>query len=315
MKALLAVYGFDAGSRVELLCLSENATYLVADGDRTAVMRVHRTGYHTVQEIASELAWTEALRDETGLSPPVVIPTAAEGSSLAIVRSSPLPDERFCVLFDYIDGAAPEDEKAIEWAERLGGIAATLHRHAASWQAPTWFERFAWDIENIIGPLARWGDWRSGMKAGSDEQNLLAEAERTIVRRLAEFGKGDQRYGLIHGDLRLGNLMVENGQVRPIDFDDCGRGWHLWDLATALTFIEHETDVDAFVERWVAGYRSVWQLDEGAEAEVPTFLLLRRLQLIAWLALHPETEFAAELGATYRDGVCELAEQYLSEMS
>jgi Ser/Thr protein kinase RdoA (MazF antagonist) len=45
-------------------------------------------------------------------------------------------------------------------------------------------------------------------------------------------------FGLIHADLRLANLMVDDQGLTAIDFDDCGFGWWVYDLASALSFIE-----------------------------------------------------------------------------
>jgi Ser/Thr protein kinase RdoA (MazF antagonist) len=64
---------------------------------------------------------------------------------------------------------------------------------------------------------------------------------------------------------------------------------------------------------WVAGYRSVAPLAAGDEAELETFVLLRRLLLVAWIGSHHTfaTE-AAALGAGFTAGTCTLAERYLS---
>ena len=57
--------GCGPGTTVQLLNVSENATYLVQDPDEgPSILRVHRLGYHTTAEIESELAWMDALRAE-----------------------------------------------------------------------------------------------------------------------------------------------------------------------------------------------------------------------------------------------------------
>src|SRR6266567_5805666 len=67
----LAAYAGHPGASVELLNVSENATFLVCDpAAGPSVLRVHRLGYHTEQEIASELAWMDALRAEAGVRTP-----------------------------------------------------------------------------------------------------------------------------------------------------------------------------------------------------------------------------------------------------
>ena len=97
-----------------------------------------------------------------------------------------------------------------------------------------------------------------------------------------------------------------------IDFDDCGFGWYLYDLGAALSFIEHRPDVPELVDAWVRGYRRVAPLAAADEAEIPTFILLRRLLLVAWIGSHAETDLAQSMGEAYTEGSCTLAEQYLA---
>ena len=83
--ALAAYGGVSPAASVELLNVSENATFLVTDPDAgPSVLRVHRLGYHTEQEIASELAWMDALRAEAGVRTPRVLP-AADGRRVVTV--------------------------------------------------------------------------------------------------------------------------------------------------------------------------------------------------------------------------------------
>jgi len=49
------------------------------------------------------------------------------------------------------------------------------------------------------------------------------------------------------------------------------------------------------------------------EAELMTFVMLRRLLLVAWIGSHSETDLAKSLGEPYTEGACNLAESYLSK--
>jgi Ser/Thr protein kinase RdoA (MazF antagonist) len=63
---------------------------------------------------------------------------------------------------------------------------------------------------------------------------------------------------------------------------------------------------------WVAGYRSVRDLPAEDEAELPTFVLLRRLLLVAWIGSHSETELAQSMGVSYTENTVPMCEDYLS---
>ena len=132
-----------------------------------------------------------------------------------------------------------------------------------------------------------------------------------IGRRLAAYGKGPDRFGLIHCDLRLANLLVDGEAVKVIDFDDCGFGWYMYDAATPVSFYEHEPQVPELIDAWVSGYRRVARLPAEDEAEIPTFVMLRRLLLVAWIGSHSETDLARSMGVAYTEGTVGLCEAYL----
>lgn len=150
----------------------------------------------------------------------------------------------------------------------------------------------------------------------SDGENILARvtrfAERAARARLAAFGTSPERYGLIHADTRLANLLVDGGRVSVIDFDDSGFSWYLYDAGTSASFFEDQPHVPALVDSWLSGYRRVLSLPAEDEAEIWTFIMFRRLLLVAWIGSHQGADIARELGAGYTRDSCDLAEGYLS---
>jgi Ser/Thr protein kinase RdoA (MazF antagonist) len=120
---------------------------------------------------------------------------------------------------------------------------------------------------------------------------------------------------LIHADLRLANLLETADDTRVIDFDDAGLGWFLYDLATAVSFMEEHPQLEALLAAWVSGYRSVAELPVADEAEIPTFLMLRRLAIVAWIGSHADTDLARELGPQFTAGSVRLATRYLQHFA
>ncbi len=310
----LAAYGGHPEASLELLNVSENATFLVSDpADGPSVLRVHRLGYHSEPEIESELAWMDALRAEAGVLTPRVLP-AADGRRVVTVRVRGGGADRQCVRFEFLLGSEPGGDAALtpgHFAE-LGEITARMHRHAQEWSRPAWFTRFHWDYGAAFGPAARWGRWQDGIGVGPAERRLLARLDDALQARLKAFGTGPERYGLVHADTRLANLLVYDGSVSVIDFDDSGFSWYLYDLGTSVSFFEHAPEVPALVDSWLEGYRQAGQLSAQDQAEIWTFIMFRRLLLVAWIGSHQAVDIAAELGAGYTQGSCDLAESYLS---
>jgi Ser/Thr protein kinase RdoA (MazF antagonist) len=188
-----------------------------------------------------------------------------------------------------------------------------MHEHARRWRRPGWFTRFHWDYTAAFGAEARWGRWQDGIGVGAAEHEILGRLDQRLCERLAAYGTGQDRYGLVHADTRLANLLVHDGAVSVIDFDDSGFSWYLYDLGTAVSFFEHEPTVPALIDSWLTGYRNRGEIPAADEDEIWTFIMFRRLLLVAWIGSHQAAGIAGELGAGYTRDSCDLAERYLSK--
>lgn len=315
--AALARYDLPTGSTAALVNLSENATFRVdAPDGRHWALRIHRDGYQSNPAIASELAWAMDIR-QAGVA---VTPNPIAGSNGQLIQEIPQAaggTPRRVVLFDWEVGIEPLIGDDLEHSlQALGEIAARMHIHARQWARPAWFTRHTWNFDTALGEhRPHWGRWRDGIGMDRHKQALFQRTVDLIGRRLAAYGMGHERFGLIHSDLRLANLLIDGSTVKVIDFDDCGFSWYMYDAATPVSFYEHEPQVPELIEHWKTGYRKVLPLPKADEAEIPTFVMLRRILLVAWIASHIEADFPRSLGAGYTDGTLPLCEDYLRRFS
>jgi Ser/Thr protein kinase RdoA (MazF antagonist) len=309
--AAVPLFGLPPEATASLCNVSENHTYRVEDPStgRVYALRLHRPGYRTARQIQAELDWIDALRADGAVATCVPVP-APDGRFVVDVQG-----RHNVVLFDWLPGVSPDPEgdDAVAGFRTLGAVSARMHAHARAWTPPPGFDRPAWDYEHTLGAAGHWGRWQDGLGMGAEERAVLERLDATIERRLEAFGRSDRRFGLVHADIRLANLLIDGGDVWVIDFDDCGFSWFAYDFATTVSFMEDHPRVPELRDAWCEGYRSVHPLDREDEAELETFVMLRRLLLVAWIGSHHTfaTE-AAELGAGFTAGTCELAERYLS---
>ncbi|MFO1034883.1 MAG: phosphotransferase [Hyphomicrobiales bacterium] len=257
-RAALAHYDVPQQSVLTLINLSENATYGVTapDGRRWA-LRLHRPGYHSVAAIASELAWATALRRDGAATTPVPV-AGRDGEWIQHVQHTKA-EPRHAVLFLWEEGREPQISDDLKTAfEVLGSAAARMHAHVKTWQRPPWFTRFTWDFQTALGDESpHWGRWRDGMGLDPSSEALFTRTASLIATRLAAYGKGAQRFGLVHGDLRLANLLVDGETVKVIDFDDCGFSWFMYDAATPVSFLRTRAAGAELLHHWKMGYRRI----------------------------------------------------------
>jgi Ser/Thr protein kinase RdoA (MazF antagonist) len=305
-------YDLSPDSTLRLLNLSENATYAVQDGytGASSILRVHRKGYHRPHEIESELDWLEALRHDGDVSVPTVVPTR-DGRRVVTIDQDGVA--RHVVHFEMVPGTEPDEQTlTVEDFRTLGQVTAALHDHSRTWVRPPGFGRFSWDWEHSLGARPRWGRWQDAVGVGAAESEVLDRARQLLQRRLGEYGNGPDVFGLIHADLRLANLLVERQNVTVIDFDDCGFGWYFYDFGTAVSFFEDDPAVPEWQDAWATGYRSRRPLPAADAAMLPSFVLLRRLLLLAWMGSHSHSRESQAMSIDYARGSCELAERYLT---
>jgi Ser/Thr protein kinase RdoA (MazF antagonist) len=309
----LQLWSLPPAAQVRLINVSENATYLVEARGHRSVLRVHRSGYHSRKGIEQELAWSRALAQDGILVTPAPIP-GRDGAFVQVLTSPDLPEPRFAVMFEFADGAQPDESADLAAPfERLGAIAARTHEHSRSWSRPEPLERLIWDEQAVFGREATWGDWRDGPNVTPEIRDCLEQAERLVSARLSAFGKSEDRYGLIHADMRLANLLIDGDSTCLIDFDDCGLGWFLYDFAAGISFMENHPQVPQLREAWVKGYRTVRALSVAEEREIDTFVMLRRMALLAWIGSHIEAPEPQAMVPHFAAGTAELARRYIDK--
>lgn len=310
----LHLWGLPEGSTARLINVSENATYLVEAPDGyKSVLRIHRQNYHSRNAISCEHAWSKALNDEGGVPTPGII-AGQDGSTIQTSSVEGLPGEHHMVMFEFVEGHEPDQESdLVPSFEELGEIAARTHNHSVAWQRPDNFERMTWDLDTVFGPDATWGDWRDAPNVTDEIKTVLERLQSVVTRRLTNYGKAPDRFGLIHADMRLANLIIDDGSTRLIDFDDCGLGWFMYDFAAGISFMEDHPQIPALKEAWVRGYRKVRDLSEEHEYEIDTFIMMRRMALLAWIGSHIDVDEAKTLAPRFAPVTAELAEEFLKE--
>jgi Ser/Thr protein kinase RdoA (MazF antagonist) len=179
-----------------------------------------------------------------------------------------------------------DDDGFRRWGASLGRLHAALRRYPnpKASQHRTWRDELTEaerSIPNNAGTI-------------KDELNRLQSA-------LSALPADSDRYGIIHGDFELDNLVWQDQTAQMLDFDDCKQSWFACDIAFALRdrFDSGASVDDAGVRAFLTGYALYVALPPDAAEQLPVFSrlasLLQYAKIVRSLDLDPEPDYPAWL--------------------
>ncbi|HHT7066424.1 phosphotransferase [Bacillus cereus] len=244
-------------------CLTEQGTYF---------SRIKN--YKTYEEQIEEVLYTNFLY-QNGLGVPPIIPSL-QGN---FVEKFTLDKEIFAVLYKAAPGIhLPRSEWNSNIFKKLGKQIGKLHRISKS------FEK--------IKPVKHINDWYENeeynfLKYIPKEENTIREIASDVLTSIKELPKSPSNYGLIHGDLWLENILVENNSnLTMIDFQDCEKHFYIFDLAVPIysaieySFAGNGNIVDyeySITKALFEGYQEENELPKEMKDKFPLFIKLKEI--------------------------------------
>ncbi len=280
---------------IKLVSHSENIVYKVlADDNQQYALRVHRPGYHTLDELNAEQLWTSALYSY-GISVPKVVRRANGEYYKAIEVKGAI---RYVGMVEWLNGQVLYDKLEQSTNAKtltssfveLGIIMARTHNQASSWDVPTTFRRHHWNVEGFFGSSPHWGRFWEVPQLDAEQEAVVLAVKEFLVQRLSSYGERPETYSMIHADMHHGNVMVDEESMTVIDFDDAGFGWHLYDIAVAIYHYQDSDNFPTIQAAIIEGYRKKRELTVEDVELLPVFLLLRNVAILGWVHGRPELD-------------------------
>lgn len=281
---------------LQLVACSENVTFRVTarDAPTDYVLRLHRPGYSSLEELESEREWTRALQ-EAGMAVPGSLETR-RGGHYALVDIPGVDEQRYVGMTTWREGRPLSHclERNRNRAERqrifrrFGGIVAAFHDQSTRWTPPPGFVRRRLGADELLGETPFWGRfWEHPALTAAERQRLL-EARDRMHGALEAYGEKPGHFGLAHTDFTPDNIIYDGNELAIIDFDDSAYGWHIYDLASTLFECRDARDIGALQGALLDGYRERRPLAQSDIDMLPAFLLIRGMAIIGWYHQRPE---------------------------
>jgi Ser/Thr protein kinase RdoA (MazF antagonist) len=293
-------YGYANSVECTLFNAGQNDTYQVRAADHIYALRLYRTG-RSLEGITEELAALLQLRAK---EVPVAAPIARLDGEFVTPLDAP-EGTRFAALFHWVGGEQPRYINAAH-ATLYGRVAARLHSAADDMPVPAGDSLASRSVRGPMGqPGGPMGQPSNKARPPHDMGYLLDRPAASLRPAIARYPSWAARFealierlkprleqarerltdwGFCHGDLHGGNAHVAGDQLHLFDFDFCGAGWRVYDLATY---------------RWAARLRGVedraWKPFSAAYLQsrpaaasdlelAPLFVILREIWLQGYFA-------------------------------
>jgi Ser/Thr protein kinase RdoA (MazF antagonist) len=230
-QSALAQYDLDS-PRLEYFAFETNILFRVrTPSGEQFMLRLASPGWRTFADLQSEALWLNALRRDTSLPVPWILP-AMSGEYVLPMQSPAVPHTWNASLMTWVPGRLLGKHLTEANIEKMGALFAALHIHGKSWQPPAGFttRRFEhWLSRGEPNLIA------GGPGAQSLPPPLFDRIERThqqVEAAYAALDRADLR--VIHCDLWHDNIKLHKGVLYPLDFEDTVWGFRSHDIAMAM---------------------------------------------------------------------------------
>lgn len=277
----------------------ENTTYYITSDQGEFNLRISRPGVQTVDTLQSEMEFLTALRGE-GFRVP-----EPYQNRLVTVGAPGVPEERHVALLGWMHGEFLRDRLTPVEARLIGRTMARLHDFSLRWERPTTFMRphlYEWAISDRL-PKRQFDEPISGLP--EEDRLFLLELELEARAVFAELPRTPETYGLIHSDLHVGNLLLEDGHINVIDFDDTGFGFFYFDFAAALGFHLQGEQFVEIRDAMLSGYEEVRPLPPQTRKLLRAFLRIRMGGVSRWILDRVDNPQLRETGPEWVHQFCE----------
>lgn len=259
--------------------VSWNSTYLLSARHAKFVVRVYGADWHSRSAIDYEL---QLLCHLAASGCGVAAPLARTDSTFLTPIAAP-EGTRYIAVFPHAPGIVPAPFPLGDASQSVyfGRALAELHRAAQSFTPSA--TRLAHTTATIIDkPLDTLQPFLTHRPA--DWKYLRHVA--SVVRERLDHNAHQLTWGVIHADPFSANATLDkDNQVTWYDFDLCGPGWHLSDVAdgyaSAMGQERSTEDKEAVWQSFLHGYRSIRDLPEEHLTLIPVLLAARTIYFMS----------------------------------
>lgn len=304
------------GARLGWLAYGGNAVFKVDAADGAYVLRLKAGGRAIEARLCAEVNWLRHIRQATNLKAPCPQPLpATAGGSLFLSLTPAKASARqavFCTLFDYLPGEIkPASALGTRQLRQIGAYLGRLHREGQL-QLPPGIDMPRLDWAGLFGVESPYHSLGEADRISPAQREVLDAVARRARETMRQLERAGGSMGCIHGDLVAKNTVFEAGAPAAIDFEYCGWGYFLYDLAPLLWQLKGEraADYPALEAALWAGYTGLQPSALPQRQQLEPLIAARQLASCRWLLAQEHAAIRAQSQALIKQR-CDELRRYL----
>ncbi|MEN9519794.1 MAG: hypothetical protein RLZZ381_2382 [Cyanobacteriota bacterium] len=247
--------------------------YLIETAHKSYILKISHHHWRSQSEIQFELEFLDFLNRH---DLPIASPLKTKSGELCVTIHA-VEGDRYAALFPYAPGEIPQGDLNLEQSVIMGETLGRLHQTSLQFRNRT--PRQCLNLKYLLDDSVATID--PYLRNNTQDRFYLRETIDQIKQQLNCLRKTAPLWSVCWGDPHSGNVhFTTDNQITLFDFDQCGYGWRVFDLAKFL-----QVSLGAGINRKVRdaffeGYENVQPL---TEAEVNSLQALTQVAHIwAW---------------------------------
>jgi Ser/Thr protein kinase RdoA (MazF antagonist) len=252
---ILSEYATEEVTDCQLWHRGLSDVYLVETPSQQYILRVSHHHWRSKSDIDFELELLDFF-DRHEL--PVSNPLRTIDDRLSVEIDAP-EGKRYAALFKYAPGTVPLGDFNQTQSYLLGKTLAKLHQashdfRSQAFRQPLTLEYLLDDSMAKIAPF---------LPSRTDDNDFVRDTIAQIKWQLRDLPKEDPVWVVCWGDPHSGNVhFTKDNRLTLFDFDQCGYGWRIFDIAKFL-HVSLRTGISKYVrEAFLIGYQGVCELSD-----------------------------------------------------
>ena len=242
--------------------------YLVETAAKSYILKISHHHWRSKSDIQFELEFLDFLHRHD-------LPVANALKTIddrLFVTIHAVEGDRYAALFDYAPGEIPQGDLSIAQSTILGQTLGKIHQTSLQFDSSTSRQplNLEYLLEDSLSAISPYLCHRS------NDLNYLKDTVARIKQQLACLKQVSPLWSVCWGDPHSGNVhFTSDNQITLFDFDQCGYGWRIFDLAKFLQ-VSLSAGINCKVrDAFFSGYQEVQEL---------TDLEMSSLQLLTQMA-------------------------------